>query len=81
MLVIAIWLPHPTENQWFIFRVVLALAAGGVGAVIPGLIRVQAPQYIRAGGALALFVIVFWFNPPKIVASAPVSDPPVQSNK
>lgn len=69
MLVIAIWIPRPTETQWFIFRVVLALAAGGVGALIPGLINVQAGPYVRAGGALALFVLVYWFNPPKLVVS------------
>src|SRR5258707_7916348 len=71
MLVMRIWSPHPTVTQWFIFRVVLALAAGGVGALIPGLIRVQAGPYVRAGGALALFVLVFWFNPPKLVATPP----------
>src|SRR5260370_23409273 len=69
MLVIEIWIPRPTETQWFIFRVVLALAAGGVGALIPGLINVQAGPYVRAGGALALFVLVYWFNPPKLVVS------------
>jgi hypothetical protein len=46
--------------------------------VLPGLLTVQAGPYIRAGGALALFVIVFgsirpnWFtSPPK-----PSSDTP-----
>jgi hypothetical protein len=71
MLVIAIWIPRPTESQWFTFRVVLALAAGGVGALIPGLINVEAGPYVRAGGALALFVLVYWFNPPKLVVSSP----------
>ena len=40
----------------------------GVGAVIPGLISVTVSGVIRAGGAIALFVIVFWFNPPKLIA-------------
>lgn len=35
MLVIAVWIPRPTETQWFVFRVVLALAAGGIGALCP----------------------------------------------
>ena len=74
MLVIVIWIPRPTETQWFVFRVVLALAAGGVGALIPGLINVQAGPYVRAGGALALFVLVYWFNPPKLVVSQPGPD-------
>jgi hypothetical protein len=68
MLCLAVFFPNPTETQWFIFRVVLALAAAGVGAVLPGLLNVQAGPAIRAGGALALFVIVYWFNPPKLLS-------------
>src|SRR5207245_382374 len=74
MLYIALFLPNPTPTQWFTFRVVLALAAAGVGALLPGLISVTAPPYIRAGGALALFVLVFWFNPPKLVSGPPQKD-------
>jgi hypothetical protein len=68
ILYMAWFVPNPTPTQWFTFRVVLALAAAGVGALLPGLISVAAPPYIRAGGALALFVLVFWFNPPKLVS-------------
>lgn len=67
MLYVAFFIPNPTESQWFTFRVVLALAAAGVGALLPGLISVNAGPYVRAGGALALFVLVYWFNPPKLV--------------
>lgn len=69
LLAIAIFIPRPTEFQIFVFRVVLALAAAGMGAVIPGLIHVQAGPFVRAGGAIALFVVVFWFNPPRLLAS------------
>jgi len=59
--------PVPSEAM-FIFRVVLALAAGGVGAVLPGLIDLQIGSagkvLIQAGGALALTVLVYLFNPP-----------------
>jgi hypothetical protein len=68
MLVLAVWIREPTPTQWFVFRVVLSLAAAGIGAIIPGLIQVDIHPYIRAGGAIALFVIVYWFNPPKLVA-------------
>ena len=71
MLCLAVFFPNPTETQWFVFRVVLALAAAGVGAVLPGVINIQAGTVIRAGGALALFVIVYWYNPPKLVSSPP----------
>ena len=70
MLAIALFVPNPTPTQWFTFRVVLALAAAGVGAMLPGLISVNAGTYVKAGGALALFVLVFWFNPAKLVTNS-----------
>jgi len=62
--------PVPSEAM-FIFRVVLALAAGGVGAVLPGLIDLKIGSanqtLVQAGGALALTVLVYLFNPPSQV--------------
>ena len=75
LLFVAFLVPNPTATQWFVFRVVLALAASGVGAIIPGLIVVNVSSVIRAGGAIALFVLVYWFNPPKLV----VNDKPAVS--
>jgi hypothetical protein len=69
LLAIAYLVPNPTPTQWFVSRVVLALAAAGIGAVIPGLIVVTVSKVVRAGGAIALFVLVYWFNPPKLVVS------------
>lgn len=68
LLVIAMFFPQPTAFQYLIFRVVLALAAAGVAAVIPGFLNVKFP-YVRAGGALAVFVIVYYVNPAALVAS------------
>lgn len=69
LLSIAFLVPNPTVTQWFICRVVLALAAAGIGAIIPGLIVVSVSNTVRAGGAIALFVLVYWFNPPKLVVN------------
>ncbi len=69
LLSMAFLVPNPTATQWFVFRVVLALAAAGIGAIIPGLIVVEVSKVVRAGGAIALFVLVYWFNPPKLVVS------------
>ena len=66
MLSIALFIPVPTDFQKFVFRIVLALAAAGIGAVVPGFLQVQLPPYIRAGGAIALFIIIYWFNPPAL---------------
>jgi hypothetical protein len=69
LLTIAILIPQPSTFQSFVFRIVLALAAAGLGAVIPGFLHVQAGPFVRAGGAIALFVIVYWFNPPQLLAN------------
>jgi hypothetical protein len=79
MLIIAIAVPNPTTTQWFIFRVVLALAAAGIGAVLPGLIVVNVSKFVRAGGAIALFVLVYLSNPPQLVVQQP-SGTSIQQN-
>lgn len=66
LLAIAIYIPEPSEFQIFVFRVILAAAAAGVGAIVPGLIVVTISAYVRAGGAIALFVIVYFVNPPAL---------------
>ncbi|HUS06734.1 MAG TPA: hypothetical protein VMZ52_10575 [Bryobacteraceae bacterium] len=70
MLVLSLVVGNPTPSQFFTFRLVLALAAAGFGAVIPGFISVNVSNVVRAGGAIALFVIVFLLNPPALVATA-----------
>ncbi|MCI5120497.1 MAG: hypothetical protein D3908_04735 [Candidatus Electrothrix sp. AUS4] len=66
-LVLAIWFPRPTAFQYTVFRITLALAAAGVAGVIPGMIRLKAQPgaalLIHAGGALAVFVIVYLLAP------------------
>lgn len=75
MLVIAILIPRPTDPQMLIFRIVASVAVAGIGAVIPGFLIVNIPPYVRAGGALALFVIVYMINPPALVSDyTPFSD-------
>lgn len=68
LLVLAVAFPHPSPSTFLIFRVVLSTAAAGVGSVVPGILVIHSP-YIRAGGALALFVIVFFFNPPALATA------------
>lgn len=67
ILVIAVFIPNPTSFQYTVFRIVLALAAAGVAAMIPGFISVEVGNAVRAGGAIAVFVIVFFFSPAKLV--------------
>ena len=70
MLIIAFFFPNPTPFQYTIFRIVLALVGGGVGATIPGLLRVESGP-VRATGAIAVFVIVYFFSPAQLVAHKP----------
>lgn len=67
LMVVAFVFPNPTSFQYNVFRIVLSLSAAGVAAMIPGFINVELNKssefVIRAGGALAVFVIVYFFNP------------------
>lgn len=70
LMVLAIKFPRPTPFQYNVFRIVLSLAAAGAAAMIPGFINIEVNPttglLIRAGGALAVFVIVFFFNPAQL---------------
>ena len=68
LLVLALFIPNPTAFQYLVFRVVLALAAAGVAAMIPGFIKFDISKWLSAGGALAVFLIVFFYNPASLVA-------------
>jgi hypothetical protein len=84
LLAIALSVPNPTDFQIFTFRVVLALAAAALGALIPGFIDVRFRGWLRAGGAIALFVIVYMINPPALVsdhAGRPAPPPDVGKSR
>jgi hypothetical protein len=70
-LAAVLWLAFRSDslsNQQFeILRSVLALAGGGVGAVVPGFLdlhlKAGAKLALRAGGALAVFVVLYFWSP------------------
>lgn len=74
LLTFAVLIPNPSTFSQWIFIVVLALAAAGVGSVIPGMLHVELPL-AKAGGALAIFAIVFWQKPAIVEAVARVEAP------
>jgi hypothetical protein len=66
LLVLAIKFPHPTDFQLLVFRTLLALSAAGIAATIPGFLSLSMDATglaIRAGGALAVFLLVYRLNP------------------
>ena len=78
LLVIADKYPIPTPFQSSIFRLLLALVAAGVGAMLPGIIHLDLtlPGHltIGAGGALAMFVMAYFFDPgAKIIPPPPAA--------
>src|SRR4051812_852547 len=70
MIVLVVLIPKPSEAQFFAFRLAMALAAAGIGALLPGFLKLEIPLPvqggIRAGGALALFASVWFVNPAKL---------------
>ena len=66
LLTLAVVIPEPTPSQYATFKTVLAVAAAGVGGILAGFIHVEGTFQklsLRSGGALALFIIVFFFTP------------------
>jgi hypothetical protein len=72
LIILAMIFREPSAFQYFIFRTIIALAAAAIAALIPGLLHVQIPA-VRAGGALAVFALVFLFSPASLVSQAPAS--------
>jgi tetratricopeptide (TPR) repeat protein len=66
--------PITDPGQFFFLRVLAAISAAGVAAVIPGMLNVEIGREkllaIKAAGALGVFVIVFLVNPPELVGKA-----------
>jgi len=66
LIFIAFYVPDPSDFQYFVFRCVLALAAGGFAGVLPGVLEVNWSKSIRATGAVGVFVIVYFWNPAQL---------------
>ncbi|HEY6169861.1 MAG TPA: tetratricopeptide repeat protein [Verrucomicrobiae bacterium] len=67
ILIIALIIPQPTAFQNAVFRIILALAAAGVAAEIPGVLRVKISNVLTGSGAFALFAVVYFYSPAQLV--------------
>jgi hypothetical protein len=75
LLYMAAVMKNPEPFAIKIVLTVLALAAAGVGAVLPGFMEVRYKGFFRAGGSLALFALVY-LNAPAIGSSVVRVVPP-----
>jgi hypothetical protein len=66
LIIIALYIPDPSDFQYLIFRTVLALAAGGFAALIPGALELEWNKAIRATGAIGIAVLVYLWNPAQL---------------
>lgn len=80
MLILVVAIPTPTQMQWRVFGLVLAMIGGGFGAMLPGALEVNVSKTIKAAGAAGFFVIVYFFNPVGLVSNDPFSDFPPPPN-
>lgn len=78
---LALFVPNPTPFQYTVFRIVLALAAAGVAVTFTGFIEITIPSWIKAGGALAVFAIVFFYNPASLITSSKQTNPTSDANE
>lgn len=66
-LVSAIFVSGASLFQQWAIRVVFAMGAAMAGTVITGLLKIDLPAWgVVAGGALAIIVLIYLVNPPKI---------------
>jgi len=65
LLAISLFVPGWAQQNNTLSKTLLALAAAGVAATLPGFLNFEINNFLKAGGALAAFVLVFLVNPAK----------------
>ena len=65
-IILGITVIEPNPWQQDMFRIVLALAGAAFAAIIPGFIELKYSNLITAGGALAVFFIIFKMEPARL---------------
>ncbi len=59
VILFTVLLPNPNRYQWLVFGMLAALGGACIATVLSGFLEVESKQ-IKAGGALAVFAVVFW---------------------
>lgn len=63
ILIITLAIPEPSRFQRAVFWAILSMSLAGVASVITGFIEVKLGKWLIAGGALAVFAVVYFFVP------------------
>ncbi len=63
LILISLLVPGWAQQNHSLFKTLLSLAAAGVAATLPGFLNLEWNGMVKAGGALAAFVLVFFINP------------------
>lgn len=63
IFIVALFIPNPSGFQYTIFRIILALSAGGFAAFFSGFLTVDFSNKIKAGSGFGVFVIVYILAP------------------
>src|SRR5262245_51304460 len=67
LILYAVLLPNPSPFQSVALRIILALTAAAFAGSIPGSLALSANstsfKLLRAGGAIAVFVLFYFFSP------------------
>lgn len=64
--VVAIFFPCPTTFQYMTFRILISLGMGAATMMLTGSLSFNNP-FVKATGALAVFAVVYFFNPAELV--------------
>lgn len=71
VVAIAVAKPVISPFQYTVFRIVLALAAAGIAGTIPKLQTIKAGRALKVGGAMIVFLIVYFFSPAGLIVDTP----------
>jgi hypothetical protein len=75
ILVFTAVVKNPSPTEIWTYRIILALAAAGVAAVLPGFIDIKYKGFVQAGGAIGVFVLILLAFPAPEPAPAPAAAP------
>jgi len=63
----AMFMDNPSQFKIFIIRSTFAVGCAALASFVPGWINVNINGFIKAGGAIAIILIFYFFNPPAML--------------